>query len=122
MCKSYRVDSFLESLPLKLILDDPNSTRYNKASMGLAKGDLIVPGLNVSFSIVDAMSIDLCSFSNEHLINSDVNNPLLAVEKTKLLNTRNLLLLSMKILVLNITYVLLFFLTLIFRLGCLDFP
>ncbi|KAL0218694.1 hypothetical protein P9112_004347 [Eukaryota sp. TZLM1-RC] len=46
MCKSYRIDSFLEPLLSKLILDDPNidSTRYNRASMGLKRGDLVVPG------------------------------------------------------------------------------
>ncbi|KAL0223415.1 hypothetical protein P9112_002805 [Eukaryota sp. TZLM1-RC] len=86
MCKSYRVDSFLEPLLSKLILDDPNidSTRYNRASMGLTRGDLVVPGLNGSFTILDAMSIDPCNSSNEHLINSDVNNPLLAGEKYKI--------------------------------------
>ncbi|KAL0226243.1 hypothetical protein P9112_013567 [Eukaryota sp. TZLM1-RC] len=86
MCKSYRVDSFLEPLLSKLILDDPNidSTRYNRASMGLTRGDLVVPGLNGSFTILDAMSIDPCNSSNEHFINSDVNNPLLAGEKYKI--------------------------------------
>ncbi|KAL0205824.1 hypothetical protein P9112_001131 [Eukaryota sp. TZLM1-RC] len=86
MCKSYRVDSFLEPLLSKLILDDPNidSTRYKRASMGLTRGDLVVPGLNGSFTILDAMSIDPCNSSNEHLINSDVNNPLLAGEKYKI--------------------------------------
>ncbi|KAL0207173.1 hypothetical protein P9112_012884 [Eukaryota sp. TZLM1-RC] len=51
MCKSYRVDSFLEPLLSKLILDDPNidGTRYNRASMGLTRGGLVVPGLNGSF-------------------------------------------------------------------------
>ncbi|KAL0208156.1 hypothetical protein P9112_010743 [Eukaryota sp. TZLM1-RC] len=63
MCKSYRVDSFLEPLLSKLILDDPNndSTRYNRASMGLKRGDLVVPGLS-----------------------ANVNNPLLAGEKYKI--------------------------------------
>ncbi|KAL0210173.1 hypothetical protein P9112_010257 [Eukaryota sp. TZLM1-RC] len=86
MCKSYRVDSFLEPLLSKLILDDPNidSTRYNRASMGLTRGDLVVPGLNGSFTILDAMSIDPCNSSNKHFINSDVNNPLLAGEKYKI--------------------------------------
>ncbi|KAL0222910.1 hypothetical protein P9112_002300 [Eukaryota sp. TZLM1-RC] len=86
MCKSYRVDSFLEPLLSKLILDDPNidSTRYNRASMGLTRGDLAVRGLNGSFTILDAMSIDPCNSSNEHFINSDVNNPLLAGEKYKI--------------------------------------
>ncbi|KAL0227096.1 hypothetical protein P9112_014420 [Eukaryota sp. TZLM1-RC] len=86
MCKSYRVDSFLEPLLSKLILDDPNidSTRYNRASMGLTRGDLVVPGLNGSFTILDAMSIDPCNSSNEHFINSDVINPLLAGEKYKI--------------------------------------
>ncbi|KAL0210791.1 hypothetical protein P9112_009089 [Eukaryota sp. TZLM1-RC] len=79
MCKSYRVDSFLEPLLSKLILDDPNidGTRYNRASTGLTRGDLVV---------LDAMSIDPCNSSNEHLINSDVNNALLAGEKYKIAN------------------------------------
>ncbi|KAL0206341.1 hypothetical protein P9112_001648 [Eukaryota sp. TZLM1-RC] len=70
MCKSYRVDSFLEPLLSKLILDDPNidSTRYNRASMGLTRGDLVVTGLNGSFTILDAMSIDPCDSSNEQLL------------------------------------------------------
>ncbi|KAL0207106.1 hypothetical protein P9112_012817 [Eukaryota sp. TZLM1-RC] len=74
MRESYRVDSFLEPLLSKLILDDPNidSTRYNRAFMGLTRGDLVTP------------SIDPCNSSNEHLINSDVNNPLLADEKYKI--------------------------------------
>ncbi|KAL0226776.1 hypothetical protein P9112_014100 [Eukaryota sp. TZLM1-RC] len=49
-----------------------------------SRGDLVVPGLNGSFTILDAMSIDPCNSSNEHLINSDVNNPLLAGEKYKI--------------------------------------
>ncbi|KAL0218861.1 hypothetical protein P9112_004514 [Eukaryota sp. TZLM1-RC] len=95
MCKSYRVDSFLERLLSKLILDDHtiDSSRYNRATLGLTKGDLVVPGLNRSFTISDAMSIDLCNSSNKHLINSDVNNPLLLANNTKLLNMRNLYLL-----------------------------
>ncbi|KAL0218977.1 hypothetical protein P9112_004630 [Eukaryota sp. TZLM1-RC] len=78
MCKSYQVDSFLEPLLSKLILDDPSidSMRYNRVSMSLTRGDLVVPGLNGSFTILDAMSIDPCNFSNEHFIDSDVNNPL----------------------------------------------
>ncbi|KAL0219818.1 hypothetical protein P9112_005471 [Eukaryota sp. TZLM1-RC] len=76
MCKSYRVDSVLEPLLSKIILDDPNidSTRYNRASMGL----------NGGFNILDAMSIDPCNSSDEHFITSDVNNPLLAGEKYKI--------------------------------------
>ncbi|KAL0207932.1 hypothetical protein P9112_010519 [Eukaryota sp. TZLM1-RC] len=86
MCRSYRVYSFSEPLFAKLILDNPNtdSTHYNRASMGLTRGDLVVPGLNCSFTILDEMSIDPCNSSDEHLINSDVNNPLLAGEKYKI--------------------------------------
>ncbi|KAL0226936.1 hypothetical protein P9112_014260 [Eukaryota sp. TZLM1-RC] len=85
MCNSYRVDSFLEPLLSKLILDDPNidSKRYNRAFMGLTRGDLVVPGTNGSFTILDAMSTHPCNSSNEHVINSDVNNPLFAGEKNK---------------------------------------
>ncbi|KAL0205486.1 hypothetical protein P9112_000793 [Eukaryota sp. TZLM1-RC] len=49
--------------------------------MGLTRGDLVVPRLNCSFTILDAMSIDPCNSSKEHFINSDVINPLLAGEK-----------------------------------------
>ncbi|KAL0215459.1 hypothetical protein P9112_007643 [Eukaryota sp. TZLM1-RC] len=52
--------------------------------MCLTRGDLVVPGLNGSFTILDAMSIDPCCSCNEHLTNSDVNNPLLAGEKYKI--------------------------------------
>ncbi|KAL0226606.1 hypothetical protein P9112_013930 [Eukaryota sp. TZLM1-RC] len=83
MCKSYRVDSLSEPLLSKLILDDSNidSTHYNKASMGLTRGDRVVPGLNGSFTILDAMSINFCNSCNEHFVNSDVNKPLFAGEK-----------------------------------------
>ncbi|KAL0205084.1 hypothetical protein P9112_000391 [Eukaryota sp. TZLM1-RC] len=52
--------------------------------MGLTRGDLVVPGLNGSFTILDAMFIDPCNSSNEHLINSDVNNSFLTGEKYKI--------------------------------------
>ncbi|KAL0207396.1 hypothetical protein P9112_012024 [Eukaryota sp. TZLM1-RC] len=86
MCKSYRVDSFSVPLLSKLILVDPNIdvTRNNRTSMGLTRGDLVVPGLNGSFTLLDAMSIGPCNSSNEQYINSDVNNPLLAGEKYKI--------------------------------------
>ncbi|KAL0211012.1 hypothetical protein P9112_009310 [Eukaryota sp. TZLM1-RC] len=88
MCKSHRIDSSLEPLLSKLILHDFNigSTPYIRTSMGKdkTKGDLVVPGLNGSFTILDAMSFDPCNFPNEHFINSDVNNPLLAWKKTKI--------------------------------------
>ncbi|KAL0216193.1 hypothetical protein P9112_008377 [Eukaryota sp. TZLM1-RC] len=52
--------------------------------MALTRGDLVVPGLNGSFTILDAIFIDPCYSSNEHLINSDVNNSLLAGEKYRI--------------------------------------
>ncbi|KAL0219527.1 hypothetical protein P9112_005180 [Eukaryota sp. TZLM1-RC] len=52
--------------------------------MGLTSGDLVVPGLYGSFTILNAMSIEPCLSSNEHFINSDVNNLLLAGEKYKI--------------------------------------
>ncbi|KAL0223862.1 hypothetical protein P9112_003252 [Eukaryota sp. TZLM1-RC] len=51
--------------------------------MGLTKGDLVALGLNGSFSISDAMSIDPCNSANEHFINSNVNNTLLAGKRYK---------------------------------------
>ncbi|KAL0206714.1 hypothetical protein P9112_002021 [Eukaryota sp. TZLM1-RC] len=78
MCKFDRVDSFLELLLSKFILENPNidSTRYNRASMGLSGSDLSVPGLNGSFTISDAMSTDPVN-SKQHFINFVVNNLLL---------------------------------------------
>ncbi|KAL0215322.1 hypothetical protein P9112_007506 [Eukaryota sp. TZLM1-RC] len=66
MCKSYRGDSFLEPLLSKLILDDPNidSTRYRRASIGLTSGDLVVPGLNGSVTIFDAMFAQMKKWHN----------------------------------------------------------
>ncbi|KAL0214641.1 hypothetical protein P9112_006842 [Eukaryota sp. TZLM1-RC] len=83
MCKSHRVDSFLEPLLSKLSLDGPtiDSTRYNRASISLTRGNLVVSGLNGRFTILDATCIDPCNSSNDHFINSDVNNPLLVGEK-----------------------------------------
>ncbi|KAL0223039.1 hypothetical protein P9112_002429 [Eukaryota sp. TZLM1-RC] len=52
--------------------------------MGLTRGDFVVSSLNGRFTILDAMTIDPCNSSNEHFINSDVNNPLLAGEKYKI--------------------------------------
>ncbi|KAL0205547.1 hypothetical protein P9112_000854 [Eukaryota sp. TZLM1-RC] len=114
MCKSYRIDSFLEPLLSKLILDDPNidSTRYNKVSMGLTRGDFVVPGSNGSVTIVDTMSIYPCNSSNDiSLVLMSIFHFLLA-KNTKLLNMRNPFLLSMKFLMPNIIYVPLFFLCL----------
>ncbi|KAL0207252.1 hypothetical protein P9112_011880 [Eukaryota sp. TZLM1-RC] len=54
------------------------------AESRFSNSDAFVPGLNGSFTILDAMSIDPCNSSNEHLINSDVNNSLLAGEKYKI--------------------------------------
>ncbi|KAL0220016.1 hypothetical protein P9112_005669 [Eukaryota sp. TZLM1-RC] len=77
--------------------------------MGLTRGDLVVPGLNGSFTILDAMSIDPCNSSNEHFVNSDVSNPLLAGETYKIAKYANLFFLSMKILMPNIVYIPLLF-------------
>ncbi|KAL0208816.1 hypothetical protein P9112_011403 [Eukaryota sp. TZLM1-RC] len=91
MCKSYRVDSFSEPLLSTLILEDANidSTPCNRASMGLTRVDLIVPSLNGSFTTSAAMSVNPCYSFNEHFINSDVNDPLLAGEKYKIAKYAN---------------------------------
>ncbi|KAL0213776.1 hypothetical protein P9112_005960 [Eukaryota sp. TZLM1-RC] len=76
MSESYRVDSFSEVLQSKVILDGPNidSTRYKRTSMGLTRGDMVLPSLNGSFTILDTMSIHPRNPSNEHFINSEVKN------------------------------------------------
>ncbi|KAL0208928.1 hypothetical protein P9112_011515 [Eukaryota sp. TZLM1-RC] len=79
--KLYSIDAIRH---LGSFLGNNDEITTKLASMGLTRGDLVVPGLNGSFTILDAMSIDPCNSSNEHLINSEVNNPLLAGEKYKI--------------------------------------
>ncbi|KAL0206044.1 hypothetical protein P9112_001351 [Eukaryota sp. TZLM1-RC] len=76
MCKSHRIESFLEPL-LSNLFDAENDFHKNN------RGDVILPGLDGSFILLDVMSVDPCNASNERLVNSEIHNPLSNAENFK---------------------------------------
>ncbi|KAL0205889.1 hypothetical protein P9112_001196 [Eukaryota sp. TZLM1-RC] len=76
MCKSHRIESFLEPL-LSNLFDAENHFHKNN------RGDVILPGLDGSFILLDVMSVDPCNASNERLVNSEIHNPLSNAENFK---------------------------------------
>ncbi|KAL0226889.1 hypothetical protein P9112_014213 [Eukaryota sp. TZLM1-RC] len=83
MCKSHRIESFLEPL-LSNLFDTEDDLHKNN------RGDLILPGLDGSFISVDVMSVDPCNVSNERLANSEIHDrsQMLKISNSK--NTMNL--------------------------------
>ncbi|KAL0223019.1 hypothetical protein P9112_002409 [Eukaryota sp. TZLM1-RC] len=77
MCKSHRIESFLEPLMSNLFDTDDDSHKNNR-------GDVILPGLDGSFILLDVMSVDPCNASNERLVNSESHNPLSNGENFKI--------------------------------------
>ncbi|KAL0219691.1 hypothetical protein P9112_005344 [Eukaryota sp. TZLM1-RC] len=75
MCKSHRIESFLEPL-LSNLFDTDDFHKNNR-------GDVILPGLDGSFILLDVMSVDPCNASNERLVNSEIHNPLSNAENFK---------------------------------------
>ncbi|KAL0227185.1 hypothetical protein P9112_014509 [Eukaryota sp. TZLM1-RC] len=76
MCKSHRIESFLEPL-FSNLFDAENDFHKNN------RGDVILPGLDGSFILLDVMSVDPCNASNERLVNSEIHNPLSNAENFK---------------------------------------
>ncbi|KAL0214316.1 hypothetical protein P9112_006500 [Eukaryota sp. TZLM1-RC] len=77
MCKSHRIESFLEPL-LSNLFDTENDYHKNN------RGDVSLPALDGTFILLDAMSVDLCNASNERLANSEIHNPLSNAENFKI--------------------------------------
>ncbi|KAL0204779.1 hypothetical protein P9112_000086 [Eukaryota sp. TZLM1-RC] len=48
------------------------------------RGDVILPGLDGTFILVDVKSFDPCNASNERLVNSEIHNPLSNAENFKI--------------------------------------
>ncbi|KAL0210737.1 hypothetical protein P9112_009035 [Eukaryota sp. TZLM1-RC] len=69
MCKSRRIESFLEPLLSNLFDAEDHFHKTNRV-------DVILPGLDGTFILLDAMSVDPCNASNERLANSEIHNPL----------------------------------------------
>ncbi|KAL0214734.1 hypothetical protein P9112_006918 [Eukaryota sp. TZLM1-RC] len=76
MCKSHRIESFLEPL-LSSLFDAEDDFHKNN------RGDVILPGLDGSFILLDVMSVDPCNAINERLVNSEIHNPLSNAENFK---------------------------------------
>ncbi|KAL0225810.1 hypothetical protein P9112_013134 [Eukaryota sp. TZLM1-RC] len=77
MCKSHRIESFLE--PLLSNLYDTEDDFHNNN-----RGDVIIPGLDGSFTLLDVMSVDRCNVSNERLANSEIHYPRSNAENFKI--------------------------------------
>ncbi|KAL0226671.1 hypothetical protein P9112_013995 [Eukaryota sp. TZLM1-RC] len=114
MCKSHRIESFLEPL-LSNLFDAEDDFRKNN------RGDVNLYGLGGTFILFDVMSVDPCSVSNEMLANSEGHNPLSNVEifkiKNKLNRCPNCPVNSMQ----NTIYIHLYFLYLVYLLPRLYF-
>ncbi|KAL0219595.1 hypothetical protein P9112_005248 [Eukaryota sp. TZLM1-RC] len=76
MCKSHRIESFLDPL-LSNLFDAEDDFHKNNG------GDVILPGLDGSFMLLDVMSVDPCNASNERLVNSEIHNSLSNAENFK---------------------------------------
>ncbi|KAL0204792.1 hypothetical protein P9112_000099 [Eukaryota sp. TZLM1-RC] len=85
MCKSYRIEFFLEPLLSNLFHDDDDDFHKNN------RGDVILPGLDGTFILVDVKSVDPCNVSNERLANSEIHNPLSNAENLKIKKYNELL-------------------------------
>ncbi|KAL0226211.1 hypothetical protein P9112_013535 [Eukaryota sp. TZLM1-RC] len=69
ICKSYRNESFSEPL-LSNLFDTEDDFHKNN------RGDVILPGVDGTFVLLDVLSVDPCNASNERLVNSEIHNPL----------------------------------------------
>ncbi|KAL0205350.1 hypothetical protein P9112_000657 [Eukaryota sp. TZLM1-RC] len=76
MCKSHRIESFLEPL-LSNLFDAENDFHKNN------RGDVILPGLEGTFILLDVMSVNPCNASNERLANFEIHNFLAIAENFK---------------------------------------
>ncbi|KAL0216530.1 hypothetical protein P9112_008714 [Eukaryota sp. TZLM1-RC] len=76
MCKSHRIESFFEPL-LSNLFDTDDFHKNNR-------GDVILPGLDGTFILLNVMSVDPCSVSNERLDNFKIHNPLSNAENFKI--------------------------------------
>ncbi|KAL0223468.1 hypothetical protein P9112_002858 [Eukaryota sp. TZLM1-RC] len=84
MCKSHRIEAFLE--PLLSNLFDTEEDDFHKNN----RGDVMLLGLDGTFIILDVMSVDPCNSSNVRLVNSEIHNPLSIAENFKIKKTINL--------------------------------
>ncbi|KAL0214420.1 hypothetical protein P9112_006604 [Eukaryota sp. TZLM1-RC] len=77
MCKFHSIESILEPL-LSNLFDAEDDFHKNN------RGDIILPGLDRTFILLDVMSVDPCNVSNERLVNSEIHNPFSNAENFKI--------------------------------------
>ncbi|KAL0215189.1 hypothetical protein P9112_007373 [Eukaryota sp. TZLM1-RC] len=77
MCKSLRIESFLDPLLSNLFDAEDDFQKNNRC-------DVILPGLDGTFVLLDVMSVHLCNASNERLVNSEIHNPFSNAENFKI--------------------------------------
>ncbi|KAL0207811.1 hypothetical protein P9112_012439 [Eukaryota sp. TZLM1-RC] len=77
MCKSHRIESFLEPLWSNTFDTEDDFHKNNR-------GDVILPGLDGTFILLVVMSVDPCNASNESLANSEIHYPLSNAENFKI--------------------------------------
>ncbi|KAL0225592.1 hypothetical protein P9112_012916 [Eukaryota sp. TZLM1-RC] len=68
MCKSHRIESFLEPLLSNLFHTEDDFQKNNR-------GDVRLPGLDGTFILLDVMSVYPYDVPNERLANSEDHNP-----------------------------------------------
>ncbi|KAL0205343.1 hypothetical protein P9112_000650 [Eukaryota sp. TZLM1-RC] len=77
MCKSQRIESFLEPLMSNLFDTEYDFHKNNT-------GDVELPGLDGTFILVIVTSDDPCNVSNERLANSAIHHPFANAENFKI--------------------------------------
>ncbi|KAL0222850.1 hypothetical protein P9112_002240 [Eukaryota sp. TZLM1-RC] len=77
MCESHRIESFMEPLLPNLFDAEADSHKNNRA-------DVILPGLDGTFILLNVMSVDAFYASNEGLANSEIHNLLSNAENFKI--------------------------------------
>ncbi|KAL0211200.1 hypothetical protein P9112_009498 [Eukaryota sp. TZLM1-RC] len=77
LCKSHRIESFLEPLLSNLFDTEDDFHKNNRGNVNLL-------GSDGSFILLDVMSVDPCNASNERLVNSEIHNPLSSAENFKI--------------------------------------
>ncbi|KAL0222788.1 hypothetical protein P9112_002178 [Eukaryota sp. TZLM1-RC] len=78
MCKSHRIESFLELLLPSLFDAEDDFHKINRC-------DVILPGLDGTFILLDVMSVHPCNASNKKLANSEIHNPLSIAENFEII-------------------------------------
>ncbi|KAL0227391.1 hypothetical protein P9112_014715 [Eukaryota sp. TZLM1-RC] len=77
MCKSFIIEAFIEPLVRKLSSDQTDDC------FGKRRADLVAPGIDGVFNVVDVVSVDVCKNSAARLVYS-ADWPLSNAEKQKI--------------------------------------